>query len=158
MAEKRYPILHIDDDPAITRLVTTLLRKKGFEAAELNDPNQALDILQKHNYRVILLDIDMPGINGMELLTNIKKRDGGVNVIVLTGMISQATALTAMRRGALACLFKPIDDIAPLLGSIQLAFDNINRWRETFRKLSDIKRQEAQQTFSELEASLMTGA
>ena len=142
MTAKRYPVLHIDDDPAITRLVTKLLRKKGIEAAELNDPTQALDVLLKHNYRVVLLDFDMPGINGMELLTNIKRRDGGINVIVLTGLISQATALTAMRRGALACLFKPLDDIKPLLDAIQIAFDNTNRWWDTLRKLADMRRNE----------------
>lgn len=142
MSNRTYPVLHIDDDPAVTRMVTRMLQKKGLEAAELNDPHQALDILLKHDYRVVLLDIDMPGINGMELLTSIKRRDGGVNVIVLTGLISQATALMAMRRGALACLFKPINDIQPIIEAIQLAFDNSNRWWNTLRQLSDMKRQE----------------
>lgn len=136
-----YPVLHIDDDPTITRMVTSMLRKNGIEAAELNHAERALDVLLKHDYRVVLLDIDMPEINGMDLLTQIKRRDGGVNVIVLTGLVSQATALMAMRRGALACLFKPIVSIKPLLGAIQVAFDNTNRWRETLQQLSDIKRQ-----------------
>jgi DNA-binding NtrC family response regulator len=135
-----YPVLHIDDDPTITQLVTSLLRKRGIEAAELNDPMRALDVLLEHDYRVVLLDIDMPGINGMDLLTQIKRRDGGVNVIVLTGLVSQATALMAMRRGALACLFKPIVSIKPLLGAIQVACDHTNRWRNTLQQLSDIKR------------------
>lgn len=154
MSEKRYPILHIDDDPAITRLVTSLLRKKGLEAEELNDPMLALDVLLKHNYRVVLLDFDMPGINGMELLTKIKSHDGSVNVIVLTGLISQATALTAMRRGALACLFKPLTDLQPLLDTIQVAFDNTNRWWDTLRRLSDLKRKEQQSIRCETERDI----
>lgn len=151
MTEKRFPILHIDDDPAITRMVTSLLRKKGLEAEELNDPLQAMDVIVKRNYRVVLLDFDMPGINGMELLTSIKNRDGSVNVIVLTGLISQATALTAMRRGALACLFKPVNDIQQLLDAIQVAFDNTNRWWDTLRKLSGLRRQEQRSLPSELD-------
>ncbi len=154
MSEKRYPILHIDDDPAITRLVTSLLRRKGLEAEELNDPMLALDVLLKHNYRVVLLDFDMPGINGMELLTKIKSHDGSVNVIVLTGLISQATALTAMRRGALACLFKPLTDLQPLLDTIQIAFDNTNRWWDTLRRLSDLKRKEQQSVQCEIERDI----
>lgn len=142
MENPTYPVLHIDDDPAVTRLVTRMLQKKGLQAAELNDPHHALDVILTHDYRVILLDIDMPGINGMELLTSIKRRDGGVNVIVLTGLVSQATALMAMRRGALACLFKPINDIQPIIEAVRLAYDNTNRWWRTLRQLSDMKRHE----------------
>ncbi len=46
------------------------------------------------------------------------------------------------RRGALACLFKPINDIQPIIEAIKLAFDNSNRWWNTLRQLSDMKRQE----------------
>lgn len=144
MTAKRYPVLHIDDDPAITRLVTSLLCERGIEATELNDPTQALDVIVKHSYRVVLLDLDMPDINGVELLAKIKRLDGGINVIVLTGLISQATALTVMRRGALTCLFKPLNDFSPLLDAVQIAFDNTNRWWDTLKALAEMRSRESQ--------------
>ncbi|MCC7474201.1 MAG: response regulator [Pirellulales bacterium] len=131
-----HPILHVDDDPAITRLVTTALRKRGLQAAELNDPGQVLAAIAEHDYRVVLLDIDMPGINGMDLLRSIKLRDASVNVIVFTGLKTPLTASTAMRHGALACLFKPMTDVQPMVDVIQLAFNQINRWNETLMQVT----------------------
>lgn len=145
MTAFQYPVLHIDDDPAVTRMVTLLLRSRGIEAAELNDPERALDILMTHDYRVVLLDIDMPGLNGLDLLSRIKHRDGGVNVIMLTGLVSQTSVLASMRRGAMACLFKPIDDPQTLIDAITIAFENTNRWWDTLGHLSALRRQGAPQ-------------
>lgn len=136
-----YSVLHIDDDPATTRFITSMLRKRGIEAAELNDPSIALEELMLHDYRVVLLDIDMPGIDGLDLLKQIKQRDGGISVIMLTGLVSQTSVLKSMRYGALACLFKPLKDIQPLLDALATAFDSTTRWWATVEELSEMRRE-----------------
>ena len=61
-------ILHVDDDPQFTRLVAHVLQRKGYDVVSLNDPQQVLGELIRHGYRIVLLDIDMPGIDGIDLL------------------------------------------------------------------------------------------
>ena len=141
MSTTNYPVLHIDDDPATTRFVTTMLHKHGIEAAELNDPTAALDTLLANNYRVVILDIDMEGIDGLELLKKIKQMDGGIHVIMLTGLVSQSTVIRSMRYGALACLFKPVRDVRALVEVLHVAFDNTTRWFDSLKALAEMRKQ-----------------
>ena len=81
-------ILHIDDDPQVTRLVAQYLGQRGYEVTSLNNPAHALRALSESQHRVVLLDIDMPDLNGLELLRQIKHAHGGSQVIMLTGLVS----------------------------------------------------------------------
>ena len=92
-------VLHVDEDPAATQLIHVLLRPLGIETVQLNDPAQLLDRLLKDQHRVVLLDVDMPHDNGLELLRDIKRLDGGINVIMLTGLVSPSAVLQSQRRG-----------------------------------------------------------
>jgi DNA-binding NarL/FixJ family response regulator len=106
----------------------------------LNDPRQALELIREHNFRVVILDIDMPGLSGIDLLEEIKRYDGGINVIMLTGVVTQATVIQSLRRGASACLFKPLTDPQQLIDAIELAFANINRWWNSLRQLVALRK------------------
>lgn len=121
-------LMHVDDDPLMTRIVSQRLTAAGYEVISLNDPRQALGKLLETNCRLVLLDIDMPHRNGLDLLTEIKRQDGGVQVIMLTGMVSMTTVLQSMRKGAEACFFKPLRDVEPLLEAIDAGFAKIERW------------------------------
>ncbi|MCE9608337.1 MAG: response regulator [Planctomycetia bacterium] len=151
-------VLHIDDDPATTRLVAKMLGSHGIEVTQLNDPRQAIDTVLNGNYRVVVLDIDMPGLDGIELLQQIKQADGGTAVIMLTGLVSLSSALRTMRRGAHACLFKPLVDADALLECIREVTHNIHRWWDTLKQLSDLRRQEHVSLIEEDRASLLTTA
>ncbi len=129
-------VLHIDDDPQVTRLVAARLRRHGYEVTSLTDPRGALRELMQNQWRVVLLDIDMPGVNGLDLLREIKAYDGGVQVIMLTGVVSMNTLLQSFRLGAEACLFKPLTDDRPLLDALADTFRKIDRWWETLEELS----------------------
>ncbi len=139
---KNRAVLHVDDDPATTQLIQVLLRPLGIETVPLNDSGQLLDRLLNDQHRVVLLDVDMPHDNGLELLRDIKRLDGGINVIMLTGIVSQSTVLQSLRRGASACFFKPITDAKPLAWAIESAFDNLERWWQTLQELSARRRQD----------------
>jgi len=144
-------VLHVDDDPALTALVAAYLQHHGYQTLSCHDPRKALQELQRHHVRVVLLDIDMPDVNGMELLEQIKAYDGGIQVVMLTGLVSMQTALQSLHRGAEACCFKPITDLHPLLNAVQACFEKLQRWWDMLDDLTRRTR-EAQQQLADAEA------
>jgi DNA-binding NtrC family response regulator len=134
-------ILHVDDDPQFTRIVAHVLQRKGYEVVSLNDPQQVLGELIRHGYRIVLLDIDMPGIDGIDMLRRIKEYDGGVQVIMLTGLVTLSNAMAAFRRGAEACFFKPLEDYSPLVNAIEATFHKIDHWWQALHELTRQRRQ-----------------
>ena len=135
-------ILHIDDDPAILRVVGEQLRRQGYQVKSHHDPISAVEQIQETNARLVLLDIDMPELDGLTLLQDIKRHDGGIQVIMLSGLVSLDTAMRSMRMGAEACLFKPVTDAQPLFNVIDSAFEKIDRWWISMNELSQMKSHE----------------
>jgi CheY-like chemotaxis protein len=136
-------ILHVDDDPQITNLVSKYLAAYGFETAAIHDPCQVIQQLPRFQERVVLLDIDMPRINGLELLKEIKTFDGGIQVIMLTGLVTMTTVLQSLQLGAEACFFKPISEIEPLAEALSDCFRKIDRWWTTLDDLSGRRKTES---------------
>jgi DNA-binding response OmpR family regulator len=131
----RKTILHVDDDPQLTRLVAHQLRLRGYEVTSLHDPSQTLQVLSEMYHRLVLLDIDMPDTNGLELLRQIKQEYGGSQIIMLTGQVSMQTLLQSYRWGAEYCVFKPVTTIAPLLEVVEAAFRKIDHWWNALEEL-----------------------
>jgi DNA-binding NtrC family response regulator len=131
----RQTILHIDDDPAILRLVAGKLTSEGYEVVSCSDPTDIEGLLLASNARICLLDISMPGANGLDVLKQIKRHDGGVQVIMLTGLVSMNAVLDSMRNGAEAVHFKPILDFEPLLEILRDSCRKTERWRQTLYEL-----------------------
>jgi len=140
MSDRSRNLLHIDDDPDMLRLVAAKLRTRGFQVHSLDDPRQAQRALLSRDCRVVLLDVDMPTINGLELLRLIKEHDGGIQVILLTGLVSMNTVLESMRLGAEACLFKPIHDFDELYEVLDATYAKVGRWWRTLQDLADRSR------------------
>jgi len=140
MFNERRTILHVDDDISITRAVAAKLKGRDIDVISINDPLQVLPLLVGRDIRVVLMDIDMPGINGLELLRKIKAYDGGIQVIMLTGLVSMNTVLDSMRGGAEACIFKPISDYHPMLEALNAAFAKYDRWWSYLEELHDRRR------------------
>lgn len=132
----RKTILHVDDDPQMTRLVANRLTPLGYEVTSLNEPSRALEMVTASDPRVILLDVDMPGVNGIDLLQEIKRACGGSQVIMLTGQVSIQTLLHSYRSGAEFCIFKPLTDVAPLRTAIETVFRKIDHWWNAMSEMS----------------------
>ncbi len=128
-------ILHVDDDPAITKVIGKRLEAQGYEVTSVNDPTKAMSELIRGQYRLVVLDVDMPERSGIELLDDIKAHDGGIQVIMLTGLVSVTTVLETLRRGAEACFFKPLDDIGPFVEAVGDTFTKIDRWWDSLNDL-----------------------
>ncbi len=100
-------ILVVDDEGAIRYSVSKTLQRIGYEVDEASTGEEAVDMMRKHEYEVVLTDIRMPGITGVELLKRIKDVSPDAIVILMTGYASLGTAVESLRLGAHDYLVKP---------------------------------------------------
>ncbi|MCI7569699.1 response regulator [Desulfovibrio sp.] len=113
-------ILLVDDEKQFVDTLAERLAMRGFSARVAYDGPQALKAVEEPT-DVIVLDLRMPGMDGFEVLRNVKKSNPQVQVIILTGHGGDAEEQTAYRMGAYNFLKKPMD-IDELLGSIRMAY------------------------------------
>lgn len=128
MRNNNRTILHIDDDRLFTAIISERLAAHGYDVVPIHSALDAMDELKRGQYRLVLLDIDMPHKDGLDLLHEIKLYDGGIQVVMLTGLVNVTTYLKTMQMGAEACLFKPIEQIEPLLQTLEHTYQKIDRW------------------------------
>ncbi|WP_243359265.1 response regulator [Fundidesulfovibrio terrae] len=115
-------ILVVDDEKDFNETVVKRLNRRGFQAETALSGPEALGILEKREFDVALLDIMMPGMDGIEVLREMKKRHPGLEVILLTGHASVESGVQGMSMGANAYLLKPVD-FEELLGAIAQAHE-----------------------------------
>ena len=104
-------ILLVDDDRDSVRSVRRFLTKIGHQVSECSSALQALEQLQAANFPLVISDIRMPGLTGLELLRTIKAGERGreTEVVLFTGYGNMDTAIQALRLGAYDYLLKPIN-------------------------------------------------
>jgi DNA-binding NtrC family response regulator len=102
-------ILVVDDEPEICKYLSVLMQKQGLAALVAQDGNMALKMIASEAPDIILSDIRMPGMDGMELLKEAKKLDPDIPVIMITGYADIHGAVEAMRAGAHDYLAKPFN-------------------------------------------------
>jgi two-component system nitrogen regulation response regulator NtrX len=100
-------VLIVDDDAANRKVVATILSGAGFEVGEAPDAFTALDRIDRDPPHAVLLDIKMPGMDGLALLANLRQRSENVPVVVLTGHGDEFTAASCLEAGADTFLDKP---------------------------------------------------
>jgi len=144
-------VVHVDDDPAILKIVHRTLEIYGIEVVSVQDPLNAIAVITQLGARVVMLDIDMPGKDGLTLLHEIKRFDAGIQVIMCTGMVSLRTVLRATSLGAESCIFKPIHDLNEITTAVDRAFERIDRWWIALQDWTD--RQEA---FNQVQNQVLT--
>ncbi len=102
-------LLVIDDDPMHLELVSDALGTEGLEVTKAQGPEEGMEAFQKLRPRMVLLDLVMPGMNGIDVLGKILAIDPGVDVIVVTAHYSSESAVEAIQKGAADYLTKPLD-------------------------------------------------
>ena len=123
-------VLVADDEPSSRSGLSMLLRDEGFDVETFPDGQQALDRLQEVVPDVLLADLRMPGIDGLELLRRAKELHPELIVILMTGFGDVETAVRAMREGAEDYLTKPLQ-IEELVLSLERALERRGLVRET---------------------------
>jgi DNA-binding response OmpR family regulator len=100
-------ILVIDDEVAVNNNIRKILVKKGYHVDQALTKDEALEKINQHPYKLILLDLRIPGVKGLELLSTISGKHPETKVIIITGYASIETAVEAARIGAVDYLSKP---------------------------------------------------
>lgn len=123
-------ILIIEDEKAIRNVLKNILsdEDKSFEVDEAENGKQGLDAIASQDYDLVLCDIKMPGIDGIEVLEHIKKK-GDTAVIMISGHGDLETAVESMKKGAYDYISKP-PDLNRLIGTVRNALDRTDLVRE----------------------------
>lgn len=119
----RRKILLVDDEQSQRQLLAGFLSKKGYAVTEAGSGEEALAAYPQIFAPVAVVDMKMPGMNGLELLEKLRELNPFIQVIVLTAFGSVETAVEAMRRGACEYLTKPIEDLDELTVKLERASD-----------------------------------
>ncbi len=117
-----HKILIIDDEKDMQSVLTCLVKSEGYEAVAAGNGNIALKEISTHSPDLILLDIRLPGIDGMTLLERIKEIDRNIIIIMLTGHGDIRDAVKAMKLGAFDYITKPFNNdeiIAAIKNALQ---------------------------------------
>src|SRR5690348_16641885 len=105
----RKSVLVVDDEEAIRKMLAGFLRSRGYEVEVAADGPAALARLDQAQSDLVLSDVNMPGMNGLELLARIRQAHPDVGVVMLTGCDEVSLAVDAMKSGALDYVQKPFD-------------------------------------------------
>jgi DNA-binding NtrC family response regulator len=130
-------VLFVDDEIDFLETLMKRMKKRGIEVAGVGNGEQALDYLNQKSVDVVVLDVRMPGIDGIQTLREIKRIDPLMEVIMLTGHASIEVAIEGMELGAFDYLMKPAD-IDELFYKIQDAFKKRTIQQEKIKKLEDL--------------------
>jgi len=111
MAKALLPVkvLVVDDDQAILEFMETFLTKDGFEVTTIAEAKDAPEEVKDGGYHLVVLDLMMPGLGGVEVLEQIRKVDSDVAVVIFTGYPSLDTAVQSMKLDAVDYLKKPFN-------------------------------------------------
>jgi two-component system OmpR family response regulator len=119
---EKFKVLIVDDELDFLEAIITRLKAREVEVAGAESGYQALEMLDKQDFDVVILDIKMPGMDGHETLREIKKNKPLVEVIMLTGHASVESGIQCMQLGAFDYLMKPVG-LDELLEMIRRAYD-----------------------------------
>lgn len=106
---KEFNVLVVDDEEEFRDLTIKILTKRGLNAQGAESGEQALELLEHSRTDVVLLDVKMPGIDGIETLRRIRIQKPLVEVVLLTGHASVESGIEGMKLGAFDYLMKPIE-------------------------------------------------
>ena len=123
-------ILIIDDEKHFTEELFEYLNNSGFEALEANTGEEGLDILNKNDIDLLILDVRLPRISGLDILQEVKIKYTNLEVIVVSGHGDMDTVIKAMRLGAIDYLRKPFRNI-----DIEIAIQRTQKYLLVQRRL-----------------------
>jgi DNA-binding NtrC family response regulator len=113
-------ILIVDDEPSVCEVLEEFLVKEGYDTDMAHTGEEALEIVSRQHHDLMLLDLKMPWIGGLEVLKEIKRRSYQVGTVVITGVEDLDLAREVIRHGAIDYLNKPFD-LRMLASTIQFA-------------------------------------
>jgi len=122
-------LLIVDDEEEILNMLRRNLELEGYEVKTTTKPAEALNLMEKELFNLVLLDIKMPGMSGIELLQELKMINPLANIIMMTGYSSMANVVDCLGSGAMDYFVKPFNDLDLVLQALDQARSRVERWR-----------------------------
>jgi len=145
-------VLVVDDEGAIRYSISKTLQRVGYQVSSASSGEEALDLMNDQVFDVVLTDIRMSGVSGVELLSRIKERQPDTVVILMTGYASLSTAVEALRLGAHDYLIKPSSS-QDLRQSVQRGLERAHNLRRRRALLDAIQLNVKELTGTSIEVS-----
>ena len=119
---EKFRVLVVDDEEDFLETIVNRLRRRNVDAEGVNNGKKALELLEHRDFDVVILDVKMPGMDGLEALKEMKSRKPFMEVIMLTGHGSVESGIQGMRLGAFDYIMKPAD-IDDLMEKMRQAYE-----------------------------------
>ncbi len=132
-------LLIVDDEEKVLEMLRRYFRNLGCGVDTAPNGQAALELIGRTRYDILISDIHMPELDGVDLLRAVRRQHPYLHAIMMTGYVKQENVLACMRLGAYNCVFKPLTDLTELRESVEDAVRLINRWRSKLAYLRTLK-------------------
>jgi two-component system response regulator HydG len=129
-----HKILVVDDEQEILAALDTHLSLIGYEIKTCDDPEEAFNLISIEKFHMVLLDINMPNMTGIELLKKIKSIKPTIQVIMITAYSTLEKAIDCWEAGASDYILKPFADLDAIGSIVNLTSERIRRWEDGAKK------------------------
>ena len=132
-------VLVVDDDYSILGVVSEVLEDDGLDVSTASSAEDAMDLLKKEQFALVMTDIRLPGTNGIGLLEHVKEVSPRTAVIMITSHGSMQTSIEAVRLGAYDYLLKPFEDLSMISNAAKRAIESFNLDLERSQLIHSLK-------------------
>ena len=133
-------VLAVDDDPIIRAVILGHFRKRGWPVDAVADGLEALAWATRQRLDIVVTDLEMPGLGGIELIRRLRQEQPLARVVVLSGMATLDSAMACLGEGAFTLVAKPLGDCAALDRAVDQAAWVLRDWRRQMRRLVGMAR------------------
>jgi diguanylate cyclase (GGDEF)-like protein len=133
-------ILVVDDDEAIRGILSEVLEEEGHEVTSTSSGEEGLNIFRNDPFPLVITDTNLRGMDGIQLLQEVKKIDPDCLVVIITSYASMETSVNALRYGAYDYLFKPFEDLDLVTSVVARAIEKIRLLRENETLIESLRR------------------
>jgi diguanylate cyclase (GGDEF)-like protein len=133
-------ILIVDGDKALQDVLSQVLEKEGHEVTLASSGEEGLTFFKKTHFPLVITDINLPGMDGIQLLQETRKIDPDSLVVIITSYASMETSVKALRYGAYDYLFKPFEDMDLVTSVVDRAIEKIHLSQENRNLIESLRR------------------
>lgn len=122
-------ILVVDDEEGIRNSISAYLKLEGYNVDTAGNGSEAIEKLQELKRNIVLMDINMPVMDGLDALKMIKLRDFSIQVIMMTAFSTFEKTMKSLEYGASDYILKPFDDLTEILRLVKISEERLERWK-----------------------------
>lgn len=132
-------MLIVDDEKEIREMLARHFRLNDYLVHMAENGRQAVDVLERERIDILITDLLMPEMSGIELLEYVREEAPMIHAIAITGYVTLENALSCMRLGADTIVFKPLEDLSELESAVQAAERDLHLWQTKLRELRGMR-------------------